>query len=270
MSGVAGILLALPAHAVHDMVLDAAGEGVEAGVEEPLQGRFIAAHPGRMGPGIDAPGRPDAPDPHGPRGVPDVELEPAEPLVVEGFEPLRSLPADVAGPCEEMGVEPAAALRIVGFLRHQLDDRPRRRVDREVRPADELLRELEGREDCGARIAGRRKFPDAGLDLGGGRALQDFEGSRSARLEPVRGIALPPHAGGSRQFPRRSLHAPEQRHLPGPETGARDVGRLVLEGVGIAQGQAGLIRPSVVGVSHPSGWRRASNSSCSARRYQRG
>ena len=77
----------------HDL-LGAVAQGVKARVEEPLQGRLGAADVRLVGPGELAAADADVADYNRPARVADVQLQPAERIVVESLEAVDALAAD--------------------------------------------------------------------------------------------------------------------------------------------------------------------------------
>ena len=215
-----------------------------------------------------------------------MELEPAERLVVERLELVDAFAADEPRPARSDGVEPARLLRVVAFLRHQFDDRARRRLDAETREADDLLRELERRLDALVRLRRRRQFPRAVAARHGDRRACPTRTNPACAHRTSRpgraSIARGPSAPAPSPAIRRSRASAESAACAATRLPARCGPRCrPTKAIGAARGplsggQCDLLRRDPtrrrVGnppVSQPAGRSRASNSSCNARRNQR-
>src|SRR5260370_29695319 len=113
MAAVAAVLLALAAHAIHDEILGAVMQRIDGRFEQALQRGFIGADERRIRPRINA-----APDAHvanreGRVALADMQLQPAQALVVEALEAVHAGAADEAGPTVAPRVEERRAADFV-------------------------------------------------------------------------------------------------------------------------------------------------------------
>ena len=194
VGAVAAVLLALAAHAVDAGLLGAVEQGVVRGGEHLLQLGIRAAVVGFDRPVEDTAAHAHPAEAHRPAGLAHVQLQEAQRLEVERLEAVLALGAGEARPTEVVGVEPGAVAGVVALLRHQVDHRARRRLDREVRQADDLLAELEDRIGAVAAAAGGRHA--ASVSARRRRVRLDLERARHPELEPVARVAPPAHAAG--------------------------------------------------------------------------
>ncbi len=144
VASVPAVLLPFPPHPVHGELVHRVVDRVDRRGEETIDRLVACRHPGSTGPCVCPPPHPDPGDGHNSRASPDVELKPLDRLVVERLEPVVPLRADESCPRMIVRVEKRGAGGIMPFLHHQLDDRPRGRIDGEPGPPDPFLCELEG------------------------------------------------------------------------------------------------------------------------------
>lgn len=152
---VAAILLAFAAHAVDDRFLRAIDHRVDGGIHDLLHARVGNADLRLFGPGQEAPAHTDLPDADGPAVIAHMQLNPPQAFEVERLEDVLPFRADEARPRMEMRIHDRRPVGVVRFMHEQLDDRPRRRVDHEFRPPDDLLGKLE-RQQSGVTALDRK------------------------------------------------------------------------------------------------------------------
>ena len=141
MSAVAAVLLALTSHPVHERLLRAIVESVDGRIKQPLQRGLACLCAGFVRPRKDPSAHVQVADGHRSFGVVNVQLQPAQALVVERLEAVLTVPADEARPRIKMGVEQWWPAGCVGLVDEQLDGRPCRGLDIKAGPADNLVLE---------------------------------------------------------------------------------------------------------------------------------
>ena len=208
-------------------------------VEQPLQGRFGAADVRLVGPGELAAPNADVADRNRPARVADVQLQPAERLVVEVLEVVDALAADEARPGEEVRIEPGRTVRRVRFLRQDLHNGACRGVDGEARPAHQLLRELESGPEPLAVGGGCREAPAALGACLGNLLADDAIRVGHAELEPIGRVAQPIDSARLRQAPCRHHRLLEGRDLPLAQGALAGIGPIhgIVAGIVAARGR---------------------------------
>ena len=196
MPAVAAVLLALASHAVHERFLGAVVEGVEGRIKQTLERRLAGLHARLVWPRKDPAAHVHVAHVHGPFRIVNVQLQPAQALVVERLEAVLTVPADEARPRIEMSVQQGRPAGRMGLVHEQFDDRSGRRLDVEPGPADDLVLELEG--ERGSACAIKLDPPLAGGGLNGDLLTRGAEGIGNPKVEVVfrRGMPFEPQRLG--------------------------------------------------------------------------
>ena len=145
-----------------------------------------------------------------PRGATDMQLEPAQTLEIERLEPIHPFPADEARPGVKMRVQQRRPARRVRLLHEQLDRRARRRLDGEVRPADDLSLQFE--RQCRRPGPVKLNLPDAGSDFFRDCCGLGLEGIRRHALKVLLRRAQPLDEELFGQLFHRDERLAQQRH----------------------------------------------------------
>ena len=141
---IAAVLLPLAGHAVYQGLLSAVVQGIDTGIKQALKDRFVGADVGLVRPGELPSPDVDVADRNLARGIPNVQLQPAETFKVKRLEFVFAFAADEAGPGIEMRVQQGRAAGGVSLVDEQFDRGAGRRVNGETGPADYLFSELKG------------------------------------------------------------------------------------------------------------------------------
>src|ERR1017187_9955873 len=189
MPAVAAILLALASHAVHERFLCAVVEGVERGIKQTLKRRLAGEHPGLVRPRKDPAAHVHVAYAHGPLRIVNVQLQPAQALVVEGLEAVLAVPTNKARPRIEMSVQQRRPTQRVGLLDEQFDGRACRRFDVEAGPPGNLVLKL--KREHGSTCAIERNAPVTGGSLIGNLFARSAEGIWDSEVEVIFRCGMP-------------------------------------------------------------------------------
>ena len=240
MPAVPAVLLPLTSHAVHERFLSTVIEGVEGRIKQTLQRRLAGLHVGLVWPRKDPAAHVHVAYVHGPLRVVNVQLQPAQALVVEGLEAVLALPADEARPRIEMGVEQGRPAGPMCLVDEQFDGRSGRRFEVEPGPADNLVLELKG--EHGSARAIQLGSPLAGASLNRNLLTRSGESIRNAEVEVVLRRGMPCKPEGLRQSGRRHQRLPQHRNAAWAKLGVRRAAAQIERVFVIVGGEGGLIR----------------------------